>query len=255
MSTSTAAAKALSPSDYVVKDIGLAEWGRKEIVIAETEMPGLMATREEYGPRAAAARRAHRRLAAHDHPDRGADRDAHGARRRRALGLLQHLFDAGPRRRRRSPPPARRCSRSRARASTEYWEYTHRIFEWPDGGGPNMILDDGGDATLLMHLGMQAESNPDVHRQAEQRRGRGAVRGDQEAAEGAARLVHQDGQERRTASPRKPRPACIGSIRWRRKAGSCSPPSTSTTASPSRNSTISTAAASRWSTASAAAPT
>ena len=51
-------------------------------------------------PEAAAARRAHRRLAAHDHPDRGADRDAQGARRRRALGLLQHLFDPGPRRRR-----------------------------------------------------------------------------------------------------------------------------------------------------------
>ncbi len=51
---------------------------------------------------------------------------------------------------------------SRASRSSDYWDYTHRIFEWGDGGGPNMILDDGGDATLLMHLGMQAESNPGV---------------------------------------------------------------------------------------------
>ena len=55
--------------DYVVKDIGLADWGRKEIDIAETEMPGLMAIRKEYGPRQAAEGRAHRRLPAHDHPD------------------------------------------------------------------------------------------------------------------------------------------------------------------------------------------
>ena len=56
--------------DYVVKDIGLADWGRKEIAMAETEMPGLMAIREEYGPKQAAEGRPHRRLAAHDHPDR-----------------------------------------------------------------------------------------------------------------------------------------------------------------------------------------
>ena len=57
-------------TDYVVKDISLADWGRKEMAIAEIEMPGLMATRAEYGPRPAAQGRAHRRLAAHDHPDR-----------------------------------------------------------------------------------------------------------------------------------------------------------------------------------------
>ena len=86
--------------DYVVADIGLADWGRKEIAIAETEMPGLMAMRAEYRREPAAEGRAHRRLAAHDHPDRGADRDPEGAGRRRALGLVQHLFDPGPRRRR-----------------------------------------------------------------------------------------------------------------------------------------------------------
>ncbi len=60
-------------SDFLVKDLSLAAYGRKEIEIAETEMPGLMAVREEFGPSAAPERRAHRRLAAHDHPDRGAD--------------------------------------------------------------------------------------------------------------------------------------------------------------------------------------
>ena len=101
----------------------------------------------------------------------------------------------------------------------DYWDYTHRIFEWADGGTPNMILDDGGDATLLLHLGMQAES--DIGRaQASRQRGRGsAVRRHQEAAEGAARLVLQDLPRRSKASPRRPPPACTGSIRWPRKAG------------------------------------
>ena len=86
--------------DYLVADISLADWGRKELDIAETEMPGLMACREEFGTTQAAEGRAHHRLAAHDDPDRRADRDAEGARRRRPLGLVQHLLDPGPRRRR-----------------------------------------------------------------------------------------------------------------------------------------------------------
>ena len=63
-------------NDYHVADIGLAGWGRREIAIAESEMPGLMAVREEFGKRKPLTGRAHRGLAAHDHPDRGADRDA-----------------------------------------------------------------------------------------------------------------------------------------------------------------------------------
>ncbi len=137
----------------------------------------------------------------------------------------------------------------------EYWDYTHRIFEWADGGTPNMILDDGGDATLLLHLGMQAETQSGGARPPDQR-GRGsAVRRHQEAAQGEARLVHARSPRPSAASPRRPPPACTGSTRWPRKAACCSRRSTSTTASPSRSSTTSTAAASRWSTASAAAPT
>ena len=73
----------------------LADWGRKEIAIAEAEMPGLMAIREEYRPEPTAEGRAHHRLAAHDHPDRGADRDPEGPGRRGALGLLQYLLHPG----------------------------------------------------------------------------------------------------------------------------------------------------------------
>ncbi len=93
-----------------------------------------------------------------------------------------------------SPPAALPVFAVKGETLEDYWDYTHRIFEWPDGGGPNMILDDGGDATLLMHLGMQAETNPVGDQQADQR-GRGsAVRGDQATAEGQARLVFKDGQ-------------------------------------------------------------
>jgi adenosylhomocysteinase len=79
--------------DYKVADISLADWGRKELDIAEHEMPGLMSIRKKYAAgQQAAQRRARDRLAAHDHPDRGADRDAEGHRRRRALGQSCNIF-------------------------------------------------------------------------------------------------------------------------------------------------------------------
>ena len=93
----TAAAKKPAFTDYIVKDISLADFGRKELSLAETEMPGLMATREEYGPKqplkgARIAGSLHMTI-----QTARADRDAGSARRRHPLGLLQHLFDAGPR--------------------------------------------------------------------------------------------------------------------------------------------------------------
>ena len=163
MSTSTkpkshAAAPA---SDYVVKDIGLAEWGRKEIAIAETEMPGLMATREEYGP---------------EQPLRGARIAGSLHMTIQTAVLIETLRALGADVRWASCniySTQDHAAAAIAAAGTpvfavkgesleEYWDYTHRIFEWSDGGTPNMILDDGGDATLLLHLGMQAESNPGV---------------------------------------------------------------------------------------------
>ena len=156
-----ATAKPHSTTDYVVKDIGLAEWGRKEIAIAETEMPGLMATREEFGP---------------EQPLRGARIAGSLHMTIQTAVLIETLKALGADVRWASCniySTQDHAAAAIAAAGTpvfavkgetlqEYWDYTHRIFEWSDGGAPNMILDDGGDATLLLHLGMQAESNPGV---------------------------------------------------------------------------------------------
>jgi adenosylhomocysteinase len=147
--------------DYVVKDIALAPWGRNEINIAETEMPGLMATREEYGP---------------EQPLRGARIAGSLHMTIQTAVLIETLTHLGADVRWASCniySTQDHAAAAIAQAGTpvfavkgeslvEYWDYTHRIFEWHDGGFPNMILDDGGDATLLLHLGMQAETNADV---------------------------------------------------------------------------------------------
>jgi adenosylhomocysteinase len=148
-----------SPADYVVKELGLAEWGRKEIAIAETEMPGLMAIREEYGP---------------GQPLRGAriagslhmtiqtavlieTLKALGADVRWASCNIYSTQDHAAAAIAAGGTPVFAV---KGESLNDYWDYTHRIFQWADGGGPNMILDDGGDATLLMHLGSRAENNP-----------------------------------------------------------------------------------------------
>ena len=142
--------------NYHVKDIGLADWGRKEIDIAETEMPGLMAIREEFGAKkplkgARVAGSLHmtiqtavliETLAALGADIRWASCNIystqdHAAAAIAAKGIPVFAY--------------------KGESLEEYWDYTHRIFEWSDGGTPNMILDDGGDATLLVHLGVRAE--------------------------------------------------------------------------------------------------
>jgi len=147
--------------DYVVKDIGLAGWGRKEIAIAETEMPGLMATREEFGPTQAlrGARIAGslhmtiqtavliETLVALGADVRWASCNIYSTQDHAAAAIAE-----------RGVP----VFAVKGESLTDYWDYTHRIFEWADGGTPNLILDDGGDATLLVHLGKQAEANPSV---------------------------------------------------------------------------------------------
>ena len=147
--------------DYVVKDIALAAWGRNEIAIAETEMPGLMATREEYGP---------------EQPLRGARIAGSLHMTIQTAVLIETLTHLGADVRWAScniystqDHAAAAIAQAgvpvfavKGESLKDYWDYTHRIFEWHDGGSPNMILDDGGDATLLLHLGMQAESNTAV---------------------------------------------------------------------------------------------
>jgi adenosylhomocysteinase len=149
------------PADYVVKDIGLAEWGRKEIAIAETEMPGLMAIREEFGP---------------EQPLRGARIAGSLHMTIQTAVLIETLTALGADVRWASCNIYSTQDHAAAAIAAggtpvfavkgeslkDYWDYTHRIFEWADGGTPNMILDDGGDATLLIHLGVEAGKNPAV---------------------------------------------------------------------------------------------
>ena len=142
--------------DFVIADLGLADWGRKEIAIAETEMPGLMATRAEY---------------AHAQPLKGArvagslhmtiqtavlieTLKALGADVRWASCNIYSTQDHAAAAIAAAGTPVFAV---KGETLTDYWDYTHRIFEWSDGGQPNMILDDGGDATALIHLGLRAE--------------------------------------------------------------------------------------------------
>src|SRR5512147_1253683 len=144
--------------NYHVKDIGLADWGRKEIAIAETEMPGLMAVREQYAAQqplkgARIAGSLHmtiqtavliETLKALGADVRWASCNIYSTQDHAAAAIVE----AG------TPVFA-----YKGESLVEYWEFTHRIFEWADGGTPNMILDDGGDATLLVHLGARAEKD------------------------------------------------------------------------------------------------
>jgi adenosylhomocysteinase len=148
--------KTAAATDYVVKDIGLAEWGRKEINIAETEMPGLMATREEYGPKQSLKGA---RIAGSLHMTIQTavlieTLTALGADVRWASCNIYSTQDHAAAAVAAAGTPVFAV---KGESLEEYWDYTHRIFEWSDGGTPNMILDDGGDATLLIHLGLRAE--------------------------------------------------------------------------------------------------
>ena len=149
------------PADYKVADLSLADWGRKEILIAETEMPGLMAIREEY---AAAQPLAGARISGSLHMTIQTavlieTLQALGAQVRWASCNIYSTQDhaAAAIAVRGTPVFA-----FKGETLEDYWDYTHRIFEWQDGHYTNMILDDGGDATLLMHLGVRAEADPAV---------------------------------------------------------------------------------------------
>ena len=148
-------------TDYTVADLSLADWGRKEIRIAETEMPGLMAIREEY---------------AASQPLRGARIAGSLHMTVQTAVLIETLTALGAQVRWAScnifstqDHAAAAIAASgvpvfaiKGETLADYWEYTHRIFEWPDGTPANMILDDGGDATLLLHLGARAEQDISV---------------------------------------------------------------------------------------------
>src|ERR1700744_6475794 len=156
-----ASLKPKSTHDYKIADLKLAGWGRKEILIAETEMPGLMAIREEFAP---------------VQPLKGARITGSLHMTIQTAVLIETLQALGAQVRwascnifsRQDQAAAAIAARGtpvyawKGESLTDYWEYTHKIFEWPDGGYSNMILDDGGDATLLFHLGSNPETDATV---------------------------------------------------------------------------------------------
>jgi adenosylhomocysteinase len=145
-------------ADFKVADLSLADWGRKEIAIAETEMPGLMAIREEFAP---------------VQPLKGARISGSLHMTIQTAVLIETLQALGAQVRWASCNIFSTQDHAAAAIAAQgtavfawkgeslkdYWDYTHRIFDWPDGGHSNMILDDGGDATLLVHLGSKAEKD------------------------------------------------------------------------------------------------
>jgi adenosylhomocysteinase len=144
--------------DYHVADLKLAEWGNKEIKIAETEMPGLMAIREEF---AATRPLAGARISGSLHMTIQTavliqTLEALGAQVRWASCNIFSTQDHAAAAIAANGTPVFAV---KGETLEEYWDYTHRIFDWKDGGYSNMILDDGGDATLLLHLGTRAESD------------------------------------------------------------------------------------------------
>ncbi len=147
--------------DFKVTDLKLADWGRKELNIAETEMPGLMALREEYG---ASKPLKGARIAGSLHMTIQTavlieTLTALGAEVRWASCNIFSTQDHAAAAIAASGVPV---FAHKGESLDEYWDYSHRIFEWHDGGTPNMILDDGGDATLLLILGAKAEKDPSV---------------------------------------------------------------------------------------------
>src|SRR5512147_1550687 len=143
--------------NYHVKDIGLADWGRKEIAIAETEMPGLMAVREEYGAKqplkgARIAGSLHMTI-----------QTAVLIETLKALGAdvrwaSCNIFSTQDHAAAAIAAGGTPVFAYKGESLDEYWEFTHKIFDF-GSLGPNMILDDGGDATLLVHLGQKAEQD------------------------------------------------------------------------------------------------
>jgi adenosylhomocysteinase len=157
----TAVAQSVDSKDFHVADLSLADWGRKELNIAETEMPGLMAIREEFAPL---------------QPLRGARITGSLHMTIQTAVLIETLQALGAQVRWAScnifstqdHAAAAIAVRGtpvfayKGESLVEYWDYTHRIFDWPNGQHANMILDDGGDATLLLHLGTRAEKDLSV---------------------------------------------------------------------------------------------
>src|SRR5210317_278018 len=148
-------------NDYIVKDINLAAYGRKELDIAETEMPGLMALREEYGEK---------------QPLKGARIVGSLHMTIQTAVLIETLVELGADVRwatcnifSTQDHAAAAIAESgvsvfayKGETLDEYWDFTRKAMAWPDGSGPQLVVDDGGDATLMIHRGYRAEEDPSI---------------------------------------------------------------------------------------------
>jgi adenosylhomocysteinase len=232
--------------DYIVKDISLADFGRKEIELAETEMPGLMAIRAEYGPKqplkgARIAGSLHMTIQTavliETLKALGADvrwvscnifsTQDHAAAAIAAAGTPVFAF--------------------KGETLVEYWDFTAKLFDWHGGGYPNMILDDGGDATMLIHHGLRAEKGDTAF----------LDKPGSEEEEILFALIKRCSRRSRRAGSREVAKSIKGVseetttgvhrlYKLPSRASCCSRRSTSTTASPSRSSTTSMVAVNRW---------
>jgi adenosylhomocysteinase len=207
--------------DYVIADISLADWGRKEIRIAETEMPGLMAIREEF---------------AKTQPLKGARITGSLHMTIQTAVLIETLTALGAEVRWASCNIFSTQDHAAAAIAAQnipvfavkgetlvdYWDYTHRIFEWADGGYSNMILDDGGDATLLLHLGARVPRRTFRSRQAGPPKKKPSSSPRSRPSWPSIRPGTPCAWPRSRASPKKPPPACIACTRCISAANSSS---------------------------------
>jgi adenosylhomocysteinase len=237
--------------DYVIRDIALANFGRKEIEIAETEMPGLMALREEFGQ---------------SKPLTGARITGSLHMTIQTAVLIETLTALGAQVRWAScnifstqDHAAAAIAASgvpvfaiKGETLEEYWDYVVRIFDWGQDETCNIILDDGGDATMFALWGARVEAGETLLTPTNEEE-EVFVATLQRFIKERPGYLTKTGAGRSRACRKRPPPACTGSMSSPSRASSRSRRSTSMTASPSRSSTTSTAARSRWSTRSAAA--
>jgi adenosylhomocysteinase len=150
-----------STQDYIIADLSLADWGRKELNIAEIEMPGLMAIREEFAV-SKPLKGARITGSLHMTIQTGVLIETLQALGAEVRWASCNIFSTQDHAAAAIAATGTPVFAVKGESLTEYWDYTHRIFEWTDGGYSNMILDDGGDATLLLHLGSRAEADISV---------------------------------------------------------------------------------------------
>src|SRR3981189_1763687 len=148
-------------TDYVVKDIALADWGHKELDIAETEMPGLMAVRAEFG-KDQPLKEARIAGSLHMTIQTGVLIETLQALGAEVRWASCNIFSTQDHAAAAIAAKGTPVFAIKGENLIEYWEYAHKIFEWHEGVYPNVILDDGGDAALLSVLGPKAKKNPSI---------------------------------------------------------------------------------------------